>query len=64
MSAKRPSSSSIRDFCARHNIDESTFYRHPQDMPRTIKIGGQKRILDEDEQAWKAKKQESAGRAA
>lgn len=48
----RPSSSSIRDFCERHGISEATYYRHPQDMPRRIKIGGQFRITDEDERAW------------
>jgi predicted DNA-binding transcriptional regulator AlpA len=63
----RPSSSSIKEFCDRHGIDESTFYRRRADMPRTIKVGGQWRILDADESVWIERKQAAApttGRAA
>jgi predicted DNA-binding transcriptional regulator AlpA len=65
---KRPSSSSTKEFCARHGISEATFYRNPQDMPRRIKIGGQYRITDSDEAVWLERKQAApaitTGRAA
>ncbi|MFE8034645.1 hypothetical protein [Thiohalocapsa marina] len=47
-----PTSSSILDFCDRYHIDKSTFYRRLEDMPRTIRVGGQQRILGADEKAW------------
>jgi hypothetical protein len=63
----RPSSSAVREFCERHEISESTFYRRRADMPRAIRVGGQLRIVDTDEQAWVERKQAAAeirGRAA
>ncbi|MFE8034132.1 helix-turn-helix transcriptional regulator [Thiohalocapsa marina] len=48
----RPTSDSVEQFCDRHGISECTFYRRRDLMPRAIKIGGQLRILDTDEQAW------------
>ena len=64
--SNRPSSSSVKDFCARYGISEATFYRRRADMPRCIKIGGQLRIVDPDEQVWLERKQAAApaGRAA
>lgn len=66
MKANRPTSSSVADFCERHGISEPTFYRRRLDMPRSIKIGGQLRIVDADEQAWIERKQMEAvtGRVA
>ena len=61
----RPTSDSVEQFCERHGISEATFYRRRADMPRAIKIGGQLRIIDADEQQWIERKQEQAqGRAA
>jgi len=48
----KPTSSSIADFIARHGISEPTFYRHRDDMPKTIMIGGQWRITDKAEAEW------------
>jgi hypothetical protein len=56
----RPTSSSVEDFCARHAISEATFYRRRAEMPRAIKVGGQLRIVDADEQAWIEVKQDEA----
>ncbi len=53
----KPSSSSIADFCGRHNISEVTFYRHRDDMPKAIKIGGQWRIPGKAEDEWLAAKE-------
>jgi hypothetical protein len=54
----------VEDFILRH-AEQRTDYRHPHDMPRRIKVGGQYRILDADEAVWIACKQgESTGRAA
>ena len=62
----RPSSDSIKEFCARYGISEATFYRRRADMPRVIKIGAQYRITDADEQEWLKRKQQAAdaGRVA
>jgi predicted DNA-binding transcriptional regulator AlpA len=61
----RPTSDSVERFCERHGISEATFYRRRSDMPRAIKIGGQLRIIDVDEQTWIERKQaEAQGRAA
>jgi predicted DNA-binding transcriptional regulator AlpA len=61
----RPTSDSVEQFCQRHGISEATFYRRRSDMPRAIKIGGQLRIVDTDEQQWIERKQtEAQGRAA
>lgn len=49
-------SSSITEFCCRHSISRATFYRHRDEMPRTITIGGQVRILDRDENEWVERK--------
>jgi hypothetical protein len=58
----RPTSDSIKGFCERWGINPSTFYRHPELMPRTIKVAGQRLILDADEQEWI--EQQRQGRAA
>lgn len=62
----RPTSDSVEHFCARHRISEATFYRRRDLMPRAIKIAGQLRILDTDEQAWieRQQAQSDARRAA
>ena len=60
----RPSSEPVDQFCKRHDISLATFYRRRDKMPRAIKIGGQLRILDIDEQAWIEAKQAEQGRAA
>ena len=52
MKTSKPTSSSIADFCERHDISEPTFYRHRAEMPSAIKIGGQWRIPDKSETAW------------
>ena len=52
MKTSKPTSSTIDDFCARHGISETTFYRHRPEMPRAIKIGGQWRIPDKSENEW------------
>ncbi|MCU0833704.1 MAG: helix-turn-helix domain-containing protein [Chromatiaceae bacterium] len=60
-------SCSVKEFCARWGIHETTYYRRRADMPRTIKVGGQLRITESDEQEWLRRKQEAAsptGRAA
>ena len=65
--SNRPSSSSVKDFCARYGISGATYYRRREDMPRTIKVGGQLRITDADERTWLERKQaaaDSTGRAA
>lgn len=53
----KPTSSSIADFIARHGISEPTFYRHRQEMPKTIRIGGQWRITAKAEGEWLAAKE-------
>lgn len=53
----KPTSSSIANFCVRNDISEPTFYRHRDDMPRQIKIGGQWRITDKAESEWLAAKE-------
>lgn len=53
----KPTSSSISDFCERHCISEVTFYRHRDDMPQAIKIGGQWRIPTKFEDEWLAAKE-------
>jgi predicted DNA-binding transcriptional regulator AlpA len=58
MIGRQPVSVSIADFCERHHISGATFYRNRMDMPRTIRIGGQVRILAIDEDAWVKRKQE------
>lgn len=60
----RPTSSSVEDFCNRHGISEATYYRRRAEMPRTIKVGGQLRIIDADEAAWIEAKQAEQGVAA
>lgn len=57
---KKPTSSTIADFCERHGISEPTFYRHRPEMPRAIKIGGQWRIPDKSENEWLAAKETEA----
>lgn len=52
MKTSKPTSSSIADFITRHGISEPTFYRHRDDMPKAIKIGGQWRITDKAESEW------------
>jgi len=50
----QPTSSTIADFCKRHDISKPTFYRMQKKgkMPRTVRIGAYQRITAEDEQAW------------
>jgi len=62
----RPTSSSVEDFCQRHGISLATYHRRRAVMPRTIRVGGQLRILDADEAAWIERLQAEAaqGRAA
>lgn len=43
---------SIEDFCQRHGICRSTFYKHRKDMPNTTNIGNRVIILEVDEHAW------------
>ena len=59
----KPTSSSIAEFCGRNDISEPTFYRHRDDMPRQIKIGGQWRITDKAESEWLAAKEAEFSRA-
>lgn len=51
---KKISASSIKDFCRRYGIAETTFHnwQHKGIGPKTIKIGGTVRITDEDEREW------------
>ncbi len=60
----KPTSSSIADFCERHGISETTFYRHRDEMPKQIKIAGQWRIPDKAEAGWLANKEAEYTRAA
>lgn len=64
MKTTKPTSSAIADFCERHGISEPTFYRHRDEMPKQIKIGGQWRITDKAESAWLAAKETEPTRAA
>lgn len=56
-------SSSVKEFCARWAIHETTYYRRRADMPRTIKVGGQLRITEADETEWLKRKQAAAATA-
>ncbi len=60
----RPTSDSVEHFCNRHGISEATFYRRRDLMPRSIKIGGQLRILDSDEATWIEARQAEAMQGA
>jgi hypothetical protein len=44
---------SIKEFCARYRISAATFYRRIEEMPTVVWIGRQRRILPEDENAWR-----------
>lgn len=57
----RPTSSTVQDFCWRHQINPSTFYRRRDTMPATIKIGGSVRITEQAEREWL---EQAQGRAA
>lgn len=63
MQNNTPFSYSIAEFCERYGIDKATFHRRRSEMPATIRIGVQHRILAEDESAWLKKKREEAARA-
>lgn len=53
---------SIQEFCNRVEISVPTFYRNRAEMPKTITIGKQVRILAEDLAEWTQAKRE-AGKA-
>lgn len=44
----------VAEFCDKYRIDRATYYRNAKlgRMPATINVGGSKRILVADEQAW------------
>jgi len=50
---------SISDFCKSIGISVATFYRNISDMPRTIRVGRQRRILIQDKEQWIHHKQQS-----
>lgn len=56
-------SDSIPGFCERYAINPATFYRRRAEMPRTIRIGVQNRILASDEAEWLQRKRDEADRA-
>ena len=62
MQSNTPFSYSIGEFCERYGIDKATFHRRRSEMPATIRIGVQHRILAEDEREWLNKKREEAAR--
>lgn len=39
----------VNQFCEKHSISRSTFYRHP---PKVVKIGKSTRITSEQEADW------------
>ena len=52
---------SIKEFCAKYRISAATFYRRIKEMPTVVRIGRQRRILPEDENAWRRRiKEEQA----
>ena len=50
---------SISDFCKELGISVATFYRRLDQMPKAVRIGGVRRILPEDEDAWRQDLRES-----
>jgi hypothetical protein len=62
MQRNTPFSSSIGEFCERYAIDKATFHRRRAEMPRTIRIGVQHRILASDEAEWLQRKRAEADR--
>ncbi len=48
----RTEAKSIKEFCSSVGISRATFYRHIDNMPRTVQIGRQRRILEVDEKNW------------
>jgi predicted DNA-binding transcriptional regulator AlpA len=54
MAESPPTSSSIDQFCKRHQIGRTLLYEllAKGRGPRTIKIGARTRILDVDEREW------------
>lgn len=52
----------VAEFCDKYRIDRATYYRNAKlgRMPATIHVGGSKRILVADEQAWIAQQRKEA----
>ena len=52
----------VAEFCDKYRIDRTTYYRNAKAglMPVAIKIGGARRILVSDEQAWLAQQRKEA----
>ncbi|MBK5964353.1 hypothetical protein CCR95_09710 [Thiocystis minor] len=52
----------VAEFCDKYRIDRATYYRNAKlgRMPATIKVGGSKRILVSDEEAWLAQQRKEA----
>lgn len=49
---KQTNAKTINEFCESIRISRATFYRHIENMPYTVRIGCQRRILEKDEKAW------------
>lgn len=45
-------SCSVKEFCARYGISQTTFYRRRAEMPRAILVGSQYRITEPAEREW------------
>jgi hypothetical protein len=45
---------SVKAFCDAYGISVASFYRNIDEMPRSILVGKQRRILWEDEYQWLA----------
>lgn len=51
MQAENVGLKTIDQFCRKHSISRSTFYRHP---PQITKVGGASRIAPQHEAEWLA----------